>query len=233
MKTAKLLFAAFLVFAPLSLSAQTPPAAPNATFTPAPILPSAGASSVVTTNVPGIIPAAAPPAVTQNTISTTGPVDSSTTISVGTLAGQVLAWLSAVFVPVIGIFLTRLLMAMAQKAGVQASQAMSDRLDQIIENGLHSGANTAQADLTGRLNVNVKNDVIKNAVQYAQTHAGDTIKSLTGADPTDPKVIETLQARATKVLAGIGPDAPVQSAVPVPPPVAPIAAAPLAVGLTG
>jgi hypothetical protein len=179
--------------------------------TPAP----AAAPAATASPVPVLTPRIAEP-VTQNTISTTGPVTSSTTISAGTLAGQVLMWISVVAVPVISKFIVAWLIALAKKAGVETSQVMSERLDQMIENGLHSGASTAQADLTGKLNIDVKNDVIRSAVQYAQTHAVDTIKNLTGADPTDPKVIETLQARATKVLASIGPNAPAQAAAPVP-----------------
>ena len=188
-----MLLAMFLVL-PLSAAAQAP------------------SSVSVSPAAQVVIPNVSPAPVTQNTVNTTGAVTSDTTISVGTLAGQVLAWLSAVFIPVVGTFLTRWLIALAKKAGVEASQAMSDRLDQIIENGLHSGASTVQADLTGKLNVDVKNDVIRNAVQYAQAHGVETIKNLTGSDPTDPKVIEALQARATKVLANIGPDAPVPAA---------------------
>ena len=130
-----------------------------------------------------------------------------TSISVGTLGAQLLEWFAAVFVPVVGAFLTKLLMALAQKAGVQATQAMSDKLDGIIENGIHNGANKLGADLSGKLTVTVKNQVAAKAVEYAQAHGADTIKGLTGVDPNDPKVVEALQARAAKALNLIGPDA--------------------------
>ena len=130
-------------------------------------------------------------------------------VSVGSLGVQVITWLGAVFIPVIGGFLTKLIMTMIQKAGIQASQALSDKIDATIENGLHSGEDAVNHDLTaGNLTVDVKNQTIQKAVAYAQDHGADDIKALTGLDPNDPKVIASLQARATKVLSNIGSASP-------------------------
>ena len=200
---AALAFAAFLIAAPLGAFAQ----------------PAAGLGPTVT--LPALIPAPAgmipQVGVTPTPIIINQGPAADTSISFGTLGAQLLGWVSAVFVPVLGAFLTKWVMAMAKKAGIEASQAMSDKLDGIIENGLHSGATAAQKDLTGKLNVDVKNQVIAQAVTYAQDHGAETIKSLSGCDPNDPKAIEALQARAAKVLSNIGPDAvlaPTAAAIP-------------------
>ena len=196
MKFIGLLFVGFLALAPASAIAQP---------TPVPNTSDEGRAVTMPMTI-GTVPT--PIIITQ-------PAD--TSISFGTLGAQLLGWVSAVFVPVLGAFLTKWAMAMAKKAGIDASQALSDKLDGIIENGLHSGATAAQKDLTGKLNVDVKNQVIAQAVTYAQDHGAETIKSLSGCDPNDPKAIEALQARAAKVLSNIGPDAvlaPTAAAIP-------------------
>jgi hypothetical protein len=126
--------------------------------------------------------------------------------SIGTWIADLLGSLVAIFGSVIATFLTKWVMAVARKAGIEASQAMSDKLDQIINNGLHNGAANLQHDLNGKLNVQVKNEVIAQAVTYAQSHGADTIKDVSGLDTNDPKVVEALQARAAKLLSNIGPD---------------------------
>jgi hypothetical protein len=126
--------------------------------------------------------------------------------SIGTWIADLLGSLVAIFGSVIATFLTKWVMAVAKKAGIEASQAMSDKLDQIINNGLHNGAVNLQHDLNGKLNVQVKNDVIAQAVTYTQAHGAETIKDVSGLDTNDPKVVEALQARAAKLLSNIGPD---------------------------
>jgi hypothetical protein len=121
--------------------------------------------------------------------------------SIGTWIADLLGTLVAVFGSVIATFLTKWVMALAKKAGVEASQAMSDRLDAIIENGLHAGALETGKQLTGKLNVEVKDKVIADAVTYAQTNASNLIAGM-----ANPATKEELQARAAKVLSNIGPE---------------------------
>ena len=134
------------------------------------------------------------------------PAEATTSFSIGTWIADLLGGLTAIFGSVIATFITKWVMAVAKKAGVDASQAMSDRLDQIIENGLHAGATDLGRDLKGKLNVQVKNQVISDAVSYAQNHGAETVKSISGLDINDPKTVEALQARAAKVLSTIGPE---------------------------
>jgi hypothetical protein len=169
------------------------------------------------------------------------PVEPATSVSLGSWIADLLGSLVAVFGSVIATFLTKWVMAVAKTAGVNATQAMSDRLNDIIARGLHDGALRLGQDITGRLNVQVKSQIVAQAVAYAQAHGADTVKNLVGVDIHDPMVIQALQARAATVLSGIGPDAvlapknapaasvapaipaqPVPQATAVPEPIAPV-----------
>lgn len=135
------------------------------------------------------------------------PLEPATSVSLGSWIADLLGSLVAVFGSVIATFLTKWVMAVAKTAGVSATQAMSDRLNDIIARGLHDGALRLGHDITGRLNVQVKSEIVAQAVAYAQAHGADTVKNLVGVDIHDPMVIQALQARAAAVLSGIGPDA--------------------------
>lgn len=130
-----------------------------------------------------------------------------TSFSLGSWIANLLGSLAAIFGSVIAAFVVQWVRAVAARAGVQLSQDESDKLDAIIENGVHAGASKIGADLTGKLTVDVKNQVAIEAVKYAQGHGAETLKALSGFDPADPKAVEALQARAAKLLNTIGPDA--------------------------
>ena len=120
--------------------------------------------------------------------------------SVGTWIADAFGVMITVFGTVIATFLTQWVKAVAAKAGVQMSQAMSDKLDAVIERGLHAGADQVAAKLDGTMSINVKNKIIAHAVQYAQDHAEETIKNLNNGSVDNAKIVEGLQARATKAL---------------------------------
>ena len=169
------------------------------------------------------------------------PAEPATSVSLGSWIADLLGSLVAIFGSVIATFLTKWVIAVAKTAGVNATQAMSDRLNDIIARGLHDGALRLGEDITGKLNVQVKGQIVAQAVAYAQTHGAETVKNLVGVDINDPIVIEALQARAAAVLSGIGPDAvmasknaqaasvgpaipvqPASQAPPAPEPIAPV-----------
>jgi hypothetical protein len=134
------------------------------------------------------------PPVTQNTVTTTGPVSSDTTISVGTLAGQFLTWIAAAFSVPVGSALTYWLVKLAQRAGVQMTADMSAKLQGIIVNGLNISA-AANADrLRGASPFTTKNVIVADAIQYAQAHGSDTIKAL-GLDPQSGEAVQAIKAR--------------------------------------
>lgn len=138
--------------------------------------------------------AADPVAATQNTITTTGPVTSDTVISLGTLAGQVLTWVMAVFGTAVGSLLTAWLYRLFTKAGVDITDAMRDRLHQMVVNGLNIGAATATADLAGKGQVAIKNQAIATAVRYVQEHGAEELKAL-GVDPMSNIAVDAIKAR--------------------------------------
>ena len=173
----KMLLALFLVM-PLPALAQAPPPTTTTTNQPAAVLP------MVTV----------PPAVTQNTVSTTGPVQSSTTISVGTLAGQILNWIMVAFGPVIGSMVVWILVRVLNKLGIQATDAMRARLQEIVVNGLNAGAKNATEKMQGKDQITIKNAVVAQAVAYTQVHGADTIKQL-GLDPNSGAAVEAIKAR--------------------------------------
>lgn len=128
-------------------------------------------------------------------------------ISFGTLGGQLLTWAALLFGGVIATFVVKWVQALAKKAGVDVSQAQSDKLNAMLENSIHLAAQKAETKLDGTMTVEVKNKVVADAVQYAKEHGADTIKDLAGVDPNDPKIQEALKARAAKALATVSPDA--------------------------
>jgi hypothetical protein len=127
-------------------------------------------------------------------------VEPKATVAFGDYAGAFLEWFAAALGPVLAGLLANWLLALAKKAGIETTDAQRAKLQEIIENGISLGAHRTQADLSGKLNYDVKNQIVANAVTYAQAHGADTLKSL-GLDPTSPAAIEAIQARATKVLA--------------------------------
>lgn len=126
-------------------------------------------------------------------------------IDTGTLAGQALTWVITTFGTLIGGVLTAWLYKMFQKAGIDLTAAQRDQLDSIIVNGLHAGASTAQEQLRGKGQIEVKDIALQNAVRYVQLHGADTLKAL-GSDPMSQTAVEVIKARIEKAIAD--PNAP-------------------------
>ena len=139
-------------------------------------------------------PVAGAPVASQNTITTTAPVSSTTTISTGTLAGEVLTWLAAAFSLPIGTLLTFWLKRLFTLAGVQVTQQMSDQLDRTITNGLNAAAANVAATAEGKGQIQIKNEIVGQAVAYAQDHRAETIKAL-GLDPQSGAAVQAIKAR--------------------------------------
>lgn len=143
---------------------------------------------------------ASPPAAAQNTVTTTGPVTSTTTIETGTLAGQALLWVYSTFGVVVGSALTRLILKLATKFGIQGAQIASDRLDDLVVRALHFGADYAAAYMKGKGEIEVKNAIVAKAVEYSQEHGASLIQAL-GDDPQSAKAIEGIKARIETAIA--------------------------------
>ena len=138
--------------------------------------------------------------VTQNTVSTTGPVSSETSISVGTLAGQVLTWAATAFGSLLATIFAAWGVRLFKLAGVQISDAMRARLQEIILNGLNAGAKAEAQNLAGKDPIVVKDAIVAHAVAYTQDHGANVIKAL-GLDPKNGTAVEAIKARIETAIA--------------------------------
>lgn len=147
------------------------------------------------------------PAATTNTVTTTGPVTSDTTISVGTLAGQVLTWVVAVFGVPIGSLLTAWLYRLFQQAGVTMTDSMRARLQEMVVNGLNIGVAKATAGMTGKAPVQIKNEAVEHAIDYVQLHGANELKAL-GFDPSSNIAVDAIKARIETAITDINTPTP-------------------------
>jgi len=171
------------------------------------LVPGAFAQAPAPTSVPPastespVPPAAAIPApATQNTITTTAPVSSNTTISVGTLAGQFLAWIMVAFSGPIGGLAVWIMVRVLKNLGITATDAMRARLQEIVVNALNVSAPVVQSQLSGKGDVDLKNEVVARAIAYTQAHGADTIKAL-GLDPLSGAAVQAIKARIETAIA--------------------------------
>jgi hypothetical protein len=217
------------------LAKQSPPVGKDQAPSPAPVVdppPTPIPPPVVTPATPAAAPSPTPSPVTQNTVTTTGPVSSDTTISIGTLAGQVLTWAAAAFGSLAATVFTAWGVRLFKLAGVQMSDAARSRLQEIIVNGLNVGAAAATQNLAGKDKVQVKNETVAAAIAYAQSHGADAIKQL-GLDPQSGAAVEAIKARIETAIAdptvptpAVLDPAKTVSVPPAPPMPAPVTAAP-------
>lgn len=147
-----------------------------------------------------VVAAPASPTATQNTITTTGPVASETTISVGTLAGQALNWIAVVFAGPIGGMVVWILVRVLKKLGIDATDALRARLQEMVVNGLNVSAKAAQTELVDKGTIAIKSAVVADAVNYVQVHGADTLKQL-GVDPYSNVAIDAIKARIETAIA--------------------------------
>lgn len=121
-------------------------------------------------------------------------------IDSGSYAGQAVMWVFTTFGVVVGGALTRLLLLMAKKAGVQGAEVFSAQLNALVVRALHAGAVYAAENLRGKGQIEVKNAIVAQAVKYTQEHGATLIKAL-GDDPNSQKAIEGIKARIATVVA--------------------------------
>lgn len=173
--------------------------------------------ALVAINAPGSAQVAPQPVPTQTpstTIVTTAPVSSDTTISVGTLAGQVLTWLAAAFSVPVGSIAVVWLLRLMKLAGVQVTGAMKEQLQATIVNGLNAAAASTTERMRGQSQIAIKNAIVADAIRYTQDHAAETIKAL-GLDPQSGEAVQAIKARIETAI--------VDPTVPTPPVLAPAA----------
>lgn len=149
-------------------------------------------------HVAQVVTAPAPTTAAPVTVTTTGPVE--TKISVGTLASDLLTWVVLAFSGPIGGIVVWILVRVLKKLGIEATDALRVRLQELVVNGLNIGAREVERRLAGRGQVEIKNAVVEDAIAYAQTHGADTIKAL-GLDPHSGAAVEAIKARIETAIA--------------------------------
>jgi hypothetical protein len=140
-----------------------------------------------------------PPVVTNtqtNTTTPTAPTSVTTVVKGGSFAADVLEWLKVIFVPIVGGLLVGIAFKVMSFFGVKVEDSNRAQLQSIIVNGLNQAAAKAEGQLRAnpKLDIDVKSQVISDAIAYTQEHGKDTIKAL-GLDATDQKAVEAIRAR--------------------------------------
>lgn len=133
-------------------------------------------------------------------ITTTAPVTSDTTISIGTLAGQVLTWIAAAFSVPIGGYAMSWMAKGAKLAGVELTAGLRAQLQSTIVNGLNAAAAATAERTRGQGTIAIKSAIVADAVKYTQAHAAETIKAL-GLDPHSGEAVEAIKARIETAIA--------------------------------
>jgi len=139
-------------------------------------------------------PTAVAPPVVLIKPSGAGPVTSTTVVQGGDVLSQVIEWAKVVFG---GLFATAFVAAVFRGLSylsVVTTDAMKNQLQDIVVNGLNDAAAKAEAAVGGKFNVDVKNQVMADAVRYTQAHGAPLIKSL-GLDPNSGEAVTAIRAR--------------------------------------
>ena len=209
-------------FAQKLQAAPTKVAPPPVAEPPAPVAP-----PVVVPPPPVVAPTVAPPttpAASPVTVSS-GP-GGETTISIGTIAGQVLNWILITFSVPIGGYAIMILRHVLINLKIPVSDAALAKAKQMLVNGMNLAAPEVQARLAGQGKIAIKNATIAEGITYVQKHGPDAIKTL-GLDPTSPDAVEAMKAWAETAIAD--PNVPTPAVLDPPKPVAVAPAAPAAV----
>src|ERR1700761_6091614 len=125
-----------------------------------------------------------------------------TTVHGGSLLASVVEWGATAFGTAIAALVTAVTYRGLSLLGVQVTDAQKSQLQAVVVNGINSAAAKAETQLRGdgSLDVNVKSQIVSDAVKYTQDHAADLIKSL-GLDPNSGQAVEAIRARVATALA--------------------------------
>lgn len=141
------------------------------------------------------------PLAKTTTVETTAPVTATTKVSGGSIAASIIEWLQVAFGTVIGGGIVAGIVKGMQLLGLKIDDSNRKALYAIVVNGLNDAAGKAATSLRDNknLDIEVKNQVVADAVDYVQRHAPDTIKAL-GLDPNSGEAVEVIKARIETAL---------------------------------
>ena len=132
-----------------------------------------------------------------------------TVVHLGPILTYAVKWVIAAFGTVASAAVVALTYKVFGYLGIQTTQVQRDQLQGIIVNGLNDAAAKAEATIAAnpRLDIDVKQLVIADAITYAQKHGKDTIKAL-GLDPLSGEAIAVIKARIATAVTDINAPTP-------------------------
>jgi len=127
--------------------------------------------------------------------------DDGTIVHVGPILKEVIKWVVAAFGTAFSAVATAATYKLFTYFGLQTTAAQRDQLQAIIVNGLNDAAAKAEVAIAAnpKLDVDVKQKIIADAVAYAQAHAAETIRAL-GLDPQSGDAIDAIKARIATAI---------------------------------
>lgn len=138
--------------------------------------------------------------------------DDGSIVHFGPILKEVIKWTAAAFGTALAATATAALYKVFSYFGVQTTESQRNQLQGIIVNGLNDAATKAEAAVVAnpKLDVDVKQKIVSDAIDYAQKHGADTIKAL-GLDPNSGEAVEAIKARIATAIAD--PNTPTPSAL--------------------
>lgn len=125
-----------------------------------------------------------------------------TTVQGGTIAANIIEWLTVAFGSVIATLAAAIAVKVLNYFGVKTTDVQKAQLQSIIVNGINAAATKAKTQLADNrdLDITVKNQIVADAISYTQRHAAETIKAL-GLDPQSGEAVEAIRARIETAIA--------------------------------
>jgi hypothetical protein len=120
-------------------------------------------------------------------------------VSIGSIGGEVLNWAVAAFGAPVAALLSAWLLRLFRLAGAQLTDTEKEQLQKIIVNGLNGAAADVSQKMRGKGAIEIKNQIIADAVKYAQKYGAETLKALR-VDPQSGEVVAAIRARIETAL---------------------------------
>jgi len=135
------------------------------------------------------------------TVQTSAPITSTTVVKGGDLAAAVISWMQIAFGGTIGTVALWIFVRGLNWLGIKVTAENKAQLQGIIINGINAAAAKAETQVRGNpnLDINIKSQIIADAVGYAQDHGSEVIKAL-GLDPKSGEAVEAINARIQTAL---------------------------------
>lgn len=126
--------------------------------------------------------------------------DGKVTVNVGLFGSQLIAWLFTAFGGTIAAAVVAWLIQLARKMGVQMTETLRKRFEDIVLTGLSIGAAKAEEQLKGgETKIEIKNQAAAAAIEYVQKNGIKTAAKL-GLDVNSAEAVEIIKAKIEKMV---------------------------------